>query len=732
MTRGFQIFNSAGDSIDLLNNLDFFSINPEGLGVSFNNDYHETNSNYLLDSSKMNMGQFNIDILFGAITGDPYIKYDELIRLLNKPPYVLVYETDAGIWSRGCKLNELTKTEIKELNILVETITLDLMTPWYVDIEESYVPTPQQDGDGKIYREANDEQNEVIYNTTPTTGYEAGDRWNWDKSQTWLGCNLISRKLGLDTPLELQGLSQVDNNQKTEYFADGLIKITKPATDGLYYFAGKFGASNILTEDYLDQIRGQTVFATVKNPRSNVYGGTKKPSLYIYYWWNSTGVPTVVFKEFNSTDTSVSLSLDVPQTCTNILVAIRYQGTPDLGDWLAFNELGLQINNPIYEQNPSNIFGNHRGSFTAIKSNGDFALSDWVKSPAIFTQPPTYGYDLGDIWRWDETQVWDGMNMVCIANETPHYINDDGSIITDNGYRTTPFLNLGSKLYTMGNRTTPNAGYTVRICYYDSDFNFIVRAMSPHPATTAALDNAPRLQAIPANSAYVRFCIELEPSLYFGASTTGVWSNNPKDYLKGRQYGTFTPVAKNTKLDFNDLVEYAGGGSSEVTPIPLFAYNYQHYYNYAYGSSAPFFDRIKIHPAYTYDYIYEGRANGDDGVFMVDNDSMYIGSADGSPLEITIHGPAVNPYWYVVVGSEIVQSDGYNLMIAAGSKLVVSSVPGEQRAVIVSGGGIESNVYQSQRLDLTNFVTLPAGISQVVFYNCKDIDYKYRKESVVV
>lgn len=86
----------------------------------------------------------------------------------------------------------------------------------------------------------------------------------------------------------------------------------------------------------------------------------------------------------------------------------------------------------------------------------------------------------------------------------------------------------------------------------------------------------------------------------------------------------------------------------------------------------------------------------------------------------------------MVVGSEIVQSDGYNLDIAYGSKLVVSSVPGEQRAVIVNSNGQESNVYQSQRLDLTNFVTLPAGISQVVFYNCRDIDYKYRKESVIV
>lgn len=732
MTRGFQIFNSAGDSIDLLNNLDFFSINPEGLGVSFNNDYHETNSNYLLDSSKMNMGQFNIDIIFGAITGESYQRYDELLRLLDKPPYVLVYETVVGKWSRACKLNELTKTEIKELDVLIETITLDLTTPWYIDVEESYVPTPQQEGDGKIYREAMENQDETIYNYAPTSGYEAGDRWNWDKTQTWLGCNLISRKLGLNTPLELEGWSQTFGNM--EYFADGLIKFSQVGTSAPYYFSGSFQATGRLSEEFLDQMRGQTVTATVKNPRASKYTTNTKPSLYIYYWLDGVGVPTTLYKEFTGTEDMVSLSLEVPKNCSNILVAMRFALSGSVaGDWIAFNELGLQINNPVYEQNPSNLFGNIRGSFTAIKSNGDFDLDDWVRSPAIFTQPPIYGYDLGDIWRWDESQEWLGMNMVCIYDETNHFIAADGSITSDPTYKSTRMMQLRTPTFNLvGNRTSPvSTLYTVRIAYYDADGLFISRVLVTYNTGTAANANAPRVQTAPENATQFKLCIEADPAAYMGATTASTWSQHPKDFLKGRQFGTFTPVAKNTKLDFNDLVEYSGGGSSEVTPIPLFAY-YEHYYNYAYGTSATFFDKIKIPTAYTYDYIYEGRANGDDGVFMVDNDSRYIGSAEGSPIEITIHGPAINPYWYVVVGSEIVQSDGYNLVIAAGSKLVVSSVPGEQRAVIVSGGGQEANVYQSQRLDLTNFVTLPAGVSQVVFYNCKDIDYKYRKESVIV
>lgn len=732
MTRGFQIFNSAGDSIDLLNNLDFFSINPEGLGVSFNNDYHETNSNYLLDSSKMNMGQFNIDIIFGAITGESYQRYDELLRLLDKPPYVLVYETVVGKWSRACKLNELTKTEIKELDVLIETITLDLTTPWYIDVEESYVPTPQQEGDGKIYREAMENQDETIYNYAPTSGYEAGDRWNWDKTQTWLGCNLISRKLGLNTPLELQGWSQT--NGAMEYVDDGLVKVTQVGSSDPYYFSGSSQSTGRLTEDFLDQIRGQTVFVTVKKPRASSYATNKKPAIWIYYWLDGVGDPITLSKEFNGTEDLVQLSLQVPMNCSNILVAMRYSlsGFTDMGT-LAFNELGLQINNPVYEQNPSNLFGNIRGSFTAIKSNGDFNLEDWVPSPAIFTEPPVFGYDIGDIWRWNETQEWLGMNMVCINDETNHFIAADGSITSDPTYKTTRMMQLRTQSFNLvGNRTSPvSTQYSVRVIWYDSDGVFISRNNITYQVGTAASANALRPINAPENATQFKLCIEKDPAAYMGATTANSWSQHPKDFLKGRSFGTFTPVANNTKLDFNDLVEYSGGGSSEATPIPLFAY-YEHYYNYIYGTSSTFFDQIKIPTSYTYDYIYEGRANGDDGVFMVDNDSRYIGSAEGSPIEITIHGPASNPYWYVVVGSEIVQSDGYNLDIAYGSKLVVSSVPGEQRAVIVNSNGQESNVYQSQRLDLTNFVTLPAGISQVVFYNCRDIDYKYRKESVIV
>lgn len=135
---------------------------------------------------------------------------------------------------------------------------------------------------------------------------------------------------------------------------------------------------------------------------------------------------------------------------------------------------------------------------------------------------------------------------------------------------------------------------------------------------------------------------------------------------------------------------------------------------------------------YTYDYIYEGWYNGANGVFRVNNNSIYLGSQEASPLEITIEGPAVNPYWTVAVNSEIIYSDGFNLTVQEGYKLIVSSIPGKQCAKLVAPDGTISNVYQQQRLEMTNFIKAPMGRSEIIFFNAKKISFVLREEYVVV
>lgn len=142
-------------------------------------------------------------------------------------------------------------------------------------------------------------------------------------------------------------------------------------------------------------------------------------------------------------------------------------------------------------------------------------------------------------------------------------------------------------------------------------------------------------------------------------------------------------------------------------------------------------DGPSIH-AYTYDYVYEGWVNGQNGIFRIRNDSIYMGSQKGSPLEIIIDGPATNPYWQIVKDAQVLQSDGINIDIAEGYRLIVSSVPYDQKCVLIAPDGTVSNVYQQQRLELTNFVTAPPGFSELIFFNAKKVGFRMREEYVVV
>ena len=135
---------------------------------------------------------------------------------------------------------------------------------------------------------------------------------------------------------------------------------------------------------------------------------------------------------------------------------------------------------------------------------------------------------------------------------------------------------------------------------------------------------------------------------------------------------------------------------------------------------------------YVYPYVYESDYNGKSGVFQIENKSVYIGSAKGSPVEITVHGPCTNPYWEILDGSKVLQSDGYNIDIPEGYKLVVSSVVQKQRVKLIAPDGTISDVYQQQDLSKSNFVTIPEGHVTVAFHNVGDVSFNYREEYITV
>ena len=135
---------------------------------------------------------------------------------------------------------------------------------------------------------------------------------------------------------------------------------------------------------------------------------------------------------------------------------------------------------------------------------------------------------------------------------------------------------------------------------------------------------------------------------------------------------------------------------------------------------------------YVYPFVYESDYNGKSGIFQIENNSVYIGSAKGSPVEITVHGPCTNPYWEILDGSKVLQSDGYNVDVPDGYKLVVSSIVQNQRMKLIAPDGTTSDVYQQQDLSKSNLIAIPEGHVILAFHNVGDVSFVYREEYITV
>lgn len=145
-----------------------------------------------------------------------------------------------------------------------------------------------------------------------------------------------------------------------------------------------------------------------------------------------------------------------------------------------------------------------------------------------------------------------------------------------------------------------------------------------------------------------------------------------------------------------------------------------------------FYEGRKSSNYHVYPYVYESDYNGKFGVFQIENNSVYIGSAKGSPVEITVHGPCTNPYWEILDGSKVLQSDGYNIDVPDGYKLVVSSIVQNQRMKLIAPDGTISDVYQQQDLSRSNLIAIPEDHVTLAFHNVGDVSFVYREEYITV
>ena len=70
---------------------------------------------------------------------------------------------------------------------------------------------------------------------------------------------------------------------------------------------------------------------------------------------------------------------------------------------------------------------------------------------------------------------------------------------------------------------------------------------------------------------------------------------------------------------------------------------------------------------YAYHYVYEDDIARTQRFFVLENNSVYFGLKDNSPLEIVVEATDLaieNPSWEIQVDSRVVQNDGYNLTIS--------------------------------------------------------------------
>lgn len=768
ITRSFKIFNSRGDMIDFLSNLNIFAISPEGLGVSFDSNYYESNANFLLENNSVEIGQFKIQVIFGALDKDPYGRYDELIALLNYPPYTLEYATSVGTWNRKCRLNEVTKTEINSLNVMSEELVLDLITPWYTEVTtESEVQEPQ-DGDGKIYADILDpkEDASVFFNTPPINGYKKGDIWFYDPSQTWEGKNLYTGKTGLIT------------KPTTTYFE---------ANDMAVQLSGDI--SSPFTISLRTDIKEVSVItgAAITEFMAIQWGLQGPAGTYAYNIINShINIP--IDNSMKGTLLSNTFVIDSVYDLSNGLSSRLSRSTSLISASVEYYDIMLVRGTEAKEfrPNPYSILGATSGFLIATKNSDTLDIFDFEKytptpalNPSVFLETPDR-YGVGDLYQYEYGDTWDGINLV---NQMVTGVFTPGKFVLDSrqtsgvaditygkpapGYcRISTKVGSGNSFYAAGTYTNakvmPNwmlnhmLGKTAKGSVRANIWG-VSKTIPVHPFTlsayvwTSASTTPFKLTEVVLKSNFETTEIEFEVPMACTNIMLAVRSNGP------------VTADGQTIVDFTDMFLGISGNTFQLNPIDMAKsemvklvssgpnYNfdlrqwgifngkipestveltYPMTYDYIYG--VELVPPKIINFAYTYDYIYEGWDSGQNGVFLLQNQSRYLSEVKGSPLEITIKGPSSNPSWSIVVNNKVVQTDGFNLEIPVGYTLVVSSVPQDQKAILIAPNGDVSNVYQQQRLELTNFVTAPPGDSIITFANAKEVKFIFREERVVV
>lgn len=139
--RGFYLITKNGTEVSL-NGDTYFAMNPKGLGLDIKNEFSNVNGiRYMLEQD-----YDPDDIEFDLIITDgnknnkdtPYTNFTRFINYLKGGLVTLKYKMPGvdGYFKRDVALKKLSKTEMTETGVLVETLTFEPLTYWYEVIDQ--------------------------------------------------------------------------------------------------------------------------------------------------------------------------------------------------------------------------------------------------------------------------------------------------------------------------------------------------------------------------------------------------------------------------------------------------------------------------------------------------------------------------------------------------------------------------------------------------------------------
>lgn len=166
MIRKFTLINSKNEKFSL-NDKNHFAYAPGGLGVVLQNDSIETNAKFIPNTTSLNQGSLSLNIIFGAENENAYKQYQTFVNFLNYQPLTLQYDIDTGTFYRLCNVQDISKSEINEWNVIDETLTVNFITPWFKYIRDTKDRYIDQENDGKIYRQVTDGPSPTQTNLLP-------------------------------------------------------------------------------------------------------------------------------------------------------------------------------------------------------------------------------------------------------------------------------------------------------------------------------------------------------------------------------------------------------------------------------------------------------------------------------------------------------------------------------------------------------------------------------------